>query len=227
MTQKAGAEPMTDKRREEIAGIEERVAIAKQRMENNWANEYATDVPYLLSELERVERELAAIDAVLDRRPALADLKERYAKVERACSMAGRADKAERERDEALAGKEEALHLASDQIKAAKESGFDLVQIGVNEFEWRNVRAESAEAENARLREATLLEAARLVCGYCADPERWEAPIKGQYPEWWHHSVGSDRTRISHGIVRNKCSAWAIYARIEAEAALSGEKEGK
>ena len=39
--------------------------------------------------------EVRAIDATLARRPALADITDRLAKIERACSMAGRAEQAE------------------------------------------------------------------------------------------------------------------------------------
>jgi len=52
------------------------------------------------AEIERLTEELQAIDAVLARRPALADLDNRYSKVERACRIAGNAESAERERDE-------------------------------------------------------------------------------------------------------------------------------
>jgi hypothetical protein len=49
--------------------------------------------------LDLANMELRNIDNVLARRPALEDLRDRYAKVERACTMAGRAEKAEAERD--------------------------------------------------------------------------------------------------------------------------------
>lgn len=49
------------------------------------------------AEIGRLKAELAAVDAALARRPALADIETRYAKIEHACSTAGRADGAEAE----------------------------------------------------------------------------------------------------------------------------------
>jgi len=46
--------------------------------------------------LDELRAELQSIDEALARRPALADIPGRYAKVFRACEMAGRAEEAER-----------------------------------------------------------------------------------------------------------------------------------
>ena len=51
----------------------------------------------LESQLTQVRSELSNVDEALARRPALADIKDRYAKVYKACEMAGRADKLELE----------------------------------------------------------------------------------------------------------------------------------
>lgn len=59
-------------------------------------------------------------------------------------------------------------------------------------------------------REQALRDAAKAVCGYCADPEHWGPAKKGTYPEWWHLSARGFN-------VRNKCSAWAIWHLIEKE----------
>lgn len=63
----------------------------------------------LTERAERAEAELAAavgevqaIDATLARRPALADISDRLAQIERACSMAGRAEQAEAEATDAI-----------------------------------------------------------------------------------------------------------------------------
>lgn len=92
-----------------------------------------------------LQAELDLIDAVLARRPALADLDTRYSKIERACDVAAKADMA-------IRGKEEAMHLAADQLKAAKEAGFQLRVTGMNTYEWVNIRAEDAERQISILR---------------------------------------------------------------------------
>lgn len=51
-------------------------------------------------ERDQLRKDLDIIDAVLARRPALADCNTRYEKVEKACSVAGAADTAIRERDQ-------------------------------------------------------------------------------------------------------------------------------
>lgn len=51
----------------------------------------------LRTEVKRLQSQLAAIDMVLARRPALETITSRYVKIEHACSMAGKADRLERE----------------------------------------------------------------------------------------------------------------------------------
>ena len=73
---------------------ERRKAI--NRIDTNVGNEYDLSLINALdTDLETMERELNLIDSVLDRRPALDDCPTRYAKIERACTVASRAEKAE------------------------------------------------------------------------------------------------------------------------------------
>lgn len=78
------------------------LVAAKSHLKALGFSEERTETPHHVEILwrntraEAVEKELRQIDAALDRRPALAELKTRYDKVYRACAMAGRAEMAEK-----------------------------------------------------------------------------------------------------------------------------------
>lgn len=100
-----------------------------------------------------------------------------------------------------------------DQLR---DQGTLLHALGIEYLDdmWRNVRAEKAEQEKDEI----LQEAARMVCGYCADPEQWDTPKRSSYPEWWHQFTKKPNN------VRNKCSAWAIYEHIDLRRRMDKER---
>jgi hypothetical protein len=66
-------------------------------VEQSLVNIIDRSIAPLRERMEKAEGELRAVDEALARRPALDDVKYRYLKVELACTVAGRADKAESE----------------------------------------------------------------------------------------------------------------------------------
>ena len=83
-----------------LAHAPELASLRAELDDNNLAFEHANEIiGKYEKDLNSVRSELGVIDMVLARRPALADLSDRYAKIERACTVAGRAEKAEAECD--------------------------------------------------------------------------------------------------------------------------------
>ena len=98
----------------------------------------------LEAEIACLKDELQRIDNTLARRPAVVGL-DRDVAIERACSMAGRAESAEQ-------GKAEALALTAQTLENAKAQGLALVLTSADAYDFKNVRAEAAEAENTALK---------------------------------------------------------------------------
>jgi hypothetical protein len=97
------------------------------------------EIAKLTLENNNARGELAIVDEALDRRPALADLPDRYSKVYRACSMAGRAEAAE-----------SALAAAREEIAQQEETEKAMIESNNENYK----RAEAAESTLATLQQS-------------------------------------------------------------------------
>lgn len=75
------------------------------------------EIDRLKAEVEKADAELRSIDAVLARRPALADLGSRWEKIEHACSTAGRATDKVTRLESALAAVTRERETAQAQVQ--------------------------------------------------------------------------------------------------------------
>ncbi len=97
--------------------LPEKEAVARQDANAAFIAAARTALPALLAEVERLEAELAMIDATLARRPALADLPTRGLQIARAIRVASEADEA-KARAEAAESEAAALRQALEAVLA-------------------------------------------------------------------------------------------------------------